>query len=852
MVVAATSSTVNTSTDQATQEVATLKVRMSEQEILLSDKIIEMNAMNVGISAETIGRELQAERIDNHVGGISEKHSAGNITFDPTGHTIAIGDDVQEVITQVEAKIISQDDIIKTVSASIDPEVALAEISIVKSKTFPTIGDRLEESEQDFVLNISDNAYNARLEGLPNDGIINAIPTLLVLLTKIGTNNATINFGNGVFLIGTNITIPRNVAIKFTNNARLKISSGITLTVNGPIEAGYNQIFEFVDSTSIVTVKRVTYGHGEGQPPLPMNGGYKVKPDWFGAVPDARPVNAYNSVGYYASPLGTDNTEAFKRCMDFAEHLSDYYYRDVYANVPNVIVSFRPMSGYIVKGDNPLGIQSTVATMSYMIQIEGNGAVILWEPTLQADALFRKYGRVKYPRMENFGVLLCCALDTRMGTFIATKTGEADTAHSWTQGVFKNILLGTPFGRQGFDIIFDIDIDNGSHAMDDQTLVENVQSTGYNTYLRLANNEAVDWKITKVMFASGTTNAVHIDIKDGFSGGLVLDSCEILMREVGETFIKAGASVASTPIRIINGRLETRLSNPWTFADMQSGTLACNNLNFLGGNPTGLPNDLTRTAKIGTEASITFEECSLYENLDMYVDALSRSRIAARFDNCSFFGKLGTELRSYGYPVLNYVDATNGDAPISLENAINTGKELRRVIVDNPRTTAESVALPMSQGNSRSNKRGIISEIYRVKIDGNPCLDLQNGISLPPYSVITSVKIYATAINTANVDQIIADFYVDDGVGATTVQVWKDFVDATDVNGAELLAANTVITLPFKPLMKVRNLKATVLVTAESLLPNAWLIIEYKSITKRQDLGPDNTIPTKKLILATY
>ena len=212
LVVAATSSTVNTSTDQATQEVATLKVRMSEQEILLSDKIIEINGINEKISAEEASRiakdaELdiedasQVSRMNSHVSGTSEKHPAGSITFAPAGLTIATGGDVQGVIPQLEAKIIANENEVEAgflardsrmqshvtgiaekhdassvtysgsfinkssvkdaldqakaeidtivISASIDPEVAFAEISSSKSKTFPTLGDRLEELEED-------------------------------------------------------------------------------------------------------------------------------------------------------------------------------------------------------------------------------------------------------------------------------------------------------------------------------------------------------------------------------------------------------------------------------------------------------------------------------------------------------------------------------------------------------------------------------------------------------------------------------------------------------------------------------------------------------------------------------
>jgi hypothetical protein len=506
--------------------------------------------------------------------------------------------------------------------------------------------------------------------------------------------------------------------------------------------------------------------------------------------------------------------------------------------------------GYIVKGDNPLGVQSTNNTESYQVEFEGNRSVILWEPSAQADVLFKKYGRIKYPRIENLKVLLCTDTMNRWGTFIASKTGEGDASHVWTQGVFKNILLGTPFGRAGFNIIFDIDVDGVLHAMDDQTTVENVQCTTYNTYLRLANNEAVDWKISKVMFASGTDNAVHIDIKDNFSGGLTLDSCEILMQQQGETFIKLGTGIAFTPVRIVNGRFESRSTNSWTFANIQSGKVICNNLNFLGGNAENTPNAGTRTAKIGLLGLVEFENCTLYDNIDLTVGTTPSASAAAIFSSCSFFGAIGGTQRTFGYPSLHYIDSSTS-LEITLPDAIKAGKSLRKVVVNHPRATDNGLGLPITLGSSVSNQKEFVYEISKPKPDGNPCLNFTGNISLPPNIAITNVKIWATNINTTNVDQIRFYFFADDGSGATKEFVWKDFVDNTDVNGSNLMPANNVITLPFRPFMSIEHRKTGVAVTNETLMPTAWIELSYKAITKRQDFGANNTIPTKKLILAT-
>ena len=85
-----------------------------------------------------------------HVAGTADKHSAQDITYtgDFVGKT-----EVKAAIDQAKTEI---DTIV--ISASIDPEVAFARESLVKSKTFETLDARLEEDEQDLVTYKADNA----------------------------------------------------------------------------------------------------------------------------------------------------------------------------------------------------------------------------------------------------------------------------------------------------------------------------------------------------------------------------------------------------------------------------------------------------------------------------------------------------------------------------------------------------------------------------------------------------------------------------------------------------------------------------------------------------------------------
>jgi hypothetical protein len=115
---------------------------------------------------------------------------------------------------------------------------------------------------------ITDSAIFAKAKGLKGDGGTDDYSALNALLTEIGTNKREIYFSPGTYVIGTNITIPENIKLIFANGAMLSPLSGVTVTINGIIDAGLHQIFT---DAGIIT------------------GAAKVKnviPQWFGAKGD--------------------------------------------------------------------------------------------------------------------------------------------------------------------------------------------------------------------------------------------------------------------------------------------------------------------------------------------------------------------------------------------------------------------------------------------------------------------------------------------------------------------------------------------------------------------------------------
>ena len=62
-------------------------------------------------------------------------------------------------------------------------------------------------------------------------------------VTAASANGGTVVFPPGTYRVASNLTIPSNVTLWFMNGAKLSVDNGVTVTINGPIEAGLYQIF---------------------------------------------------------------------------------------------------------------------------------------------------------------------------------------------------------------------------------------------------------------------------------------------------------------------------------------------------------------------------------------------------------------------------------------------------------------------------------------------------------------------------------------------------------------------------------------------------------------------------------
>lgn len=85
--------------------------------------------------------------------------------------------------------------------------------------------------------------YNVKSYGAKGDGSTDDTAKIADAITAASTNGGIVYFPPGTYIVGSTLTFPSNVTAEFSNGAKLSVNTGITVTINGPINAGLYQIF---------------------------------------------------------------------------------------------------------------------------------------------------------------------------------------------------------------------------------------------------------------------------------------------------------------------------------------------------------------------------------------------------------------------------------------------------------------------------------------------------------------------------------------------------------------------------------------------------------------------------------
>jgi hypothetical protein len=123
---------------------------------------------------------------------------------------------------------------------------------------------RLQESFDELGF-VTAGQFGAKIDGVTDD-----TTAFQNMIASFNGENGCVTLQRGVHYIGTNLTIPANVVLKFVNGAMLKVGAGVTLTINSMFECDRYQIFNVVSTGSVVFGGKVSIAY----------------PEWFGAKND--------------------------------------------------------------------------------------------------------------------------------------------------------------------------------------------------------------------------------------------------------------------------------------------------------------------------------------------------------------------------------------------------------------------------------------------------------------------------------------------------------------------------------------------------------------------------------------
>lgn len=167
-------------------------------------------------------------KVAAHVAGAADKHASQSITY---AGSFTSKENVKDALDQAKTEINTI-----VVNASVDPEVALARESSVKSETFATLGARLEESEQDLVTYKAETTlYLSTPQG---ESIVSDLQNALNAVSASGLHRTIKARGN--FLMDAPVTIPSNVTIDFRDATLTTTLSGLALPASFLIIDGDN------------------------------------------------------------------------------------------------------------------------------------------------------------------------------------------------------------------------------------------------------------------------------------------------------------------------------------------------------------------------------------------------------------------------------------------------------------------------------------------------------------------------------------------------------------------------------------------------------------------------------------
>lgn len=708
----------------------------------------------------------------------------------------------QTVVEGKEAVLEGQFNSLVINAGSSNAEIVAGRTSSVTAETFDTIGHRADGVDAQ----LADNATHLKT----NTNLADFFAQ---------TENISVSISS-IIDITENLTIPSNFTLTFVHGGKLNILSGVTLTLNCAIDAGYKEIFTYENDTAIITTTQLSQLNHQT---VIHN---TIKMDWFGASPNAKTPPAHICDGSSESlalinalPTGIDSTKAIKRAVAFCNAGSTN--QGLLLSYPFLTLEGTPNGCYVVKGDNILGNQST---RNCGFIFKGNMCSFFWVPLTPIDSFINNFAYYERPVQENYFVHLF-GFTGSYGIFC--NTGITTGWVPLSQPHFKNITVrgGTTVDNNisvgldnTIDTIFKIDGEGNC----DQFYLERCLFYHFDKMVDNTNLGSVSFVAFKSMFYSQKTNAVFFKYSGAYAGGFSLQNCDVLMKGINQTLFQTikteGISIVNGEFHVDNTRLETS-PNQFTLVDAEFGKFYINGINVLYGG--GAMNALSTATKLKHPAVVIFKDCYLpkifYMEVMNYTDYTALGGNAQKcltLDNCDF----GDNFPIYTFLLAGvektYRQALEGNLcfrPFEVKNSIRFNCSYYSAMAREDMQIFNSVSLVnFKSGYSYAG----------------------GSITLPPHCIVTSLKLRvgsAAAIIANKIKVKIGTFEIDTNLLTSAGQ------------SIELITIDSVgVVVPVANYLETHFYLNAAL--ADDFTTTSYLIATYRGIIGRGDLTTTDVV----------
>lgn len=273
---------------------------------------------------------------------------------------------------------------------------------------------------------------------------------------------------------------------------------------------------------------------------------------------------------------GVDSTAAVKALMSYAQGLSS-----VSTGFPFTAmrpkVNFSP-DEYIISGDNPLGVQTLGASVSYEVDLRG--ARLTWNVENEDDTLFKNMGTSYNVIIKDGSIRYTMQGSDNVKGYFLTSNSIGATA-IMSKNIIANIIV-TKSESNHLKGIFHLD--GTTHC--DQSEVVNCGFIGWQTFYYSENPEAVDWSFTNTSMYPDVNQFTHFHHHNQWSGGMRIIGCELGTRTNG-TFFKATSDSPVTSANngyiYCNSRMETGSGSNVDLLDVNHGRYELRGMNYFAG-----------------------------------------------------------------------------------------------------------------------------------------------------------------------------------------------------------------------------------------------------------------------------